>query len=204
MSHVLTPSVEGAARPSLGDVLKRGTLWLHVVGTTAGGLVLGAMFYFLSALASANRAVVLIAILFAIAGAASTLAPKLVRWPERDLQVPVAWAVTKTPTQRAWQWGMMLGGGLLTPLVVPGAFYAFLMLSFIQGRGWETVIPGITYGATRGAMVVAVALWAGAQARTPPHTFSPASLLPDLRSRLRWPLAILVGGGVVVRIALMV
>jgi hypothetical protein len=138
-------------------------LVMLVLGTTVGGAIfasaIGLVRAILTPLDWATRCFLVVT---GLALLIPLMSPRLdAHMPERHAQVPVLWQHTMSLPLLGAAWGGVLGVGVLTYLVLPGAFYGLIMVSLVQSSGWASAVIWLLYGFTRGATIVGVSVARG-------------------------------------------
>ena len=146
---MLGPSVGGQRR---NEVLP---LALLLVGTTSGGLLLGAGLLSIGKLLGYLEAAKLgIVIAFSTLAGVAVIVPRVKDWlPERSCQVRRSMILAHGLRGAALRWGLELGVGVSTFMVTPGLL-AVLAVAIAQSRSIATIIVCTAYGAARGATIV--------------------------------------------------
>lgn len=124
-----------------------------VAGTTAGGLVTGAVlagaWYVLQPFDTARTAIV---VALGALAAVALVYPRLRYWlPERPCQVRSV-RMHQGLARAGFRWGVELGTGTYTYVVTP-ALYAVLAVSVAMSRPLDALIVWVVYGASRGLAI---------------------------------------------------
>lgn len=133
--------------------------FLLVIGTTAGGLLLGFVLSLLSVALAAFEA-----LRSGIVFAAALVSIGALRWsqmrlwlPQRTCQVAGGRLLVSGKERAALRWGVELGLGLLTFAVTP-AFYAFVGIAIATGKPMLVIAACVAYGVIRGATIASMSL----------------------------------------------
>lgn len=137
------------------------TATAHLVGSTLGGAVLGALAGLLGLLvalvlpAAGTTTVLVAAALVAGAGALLDALPRPARPPSWHRQVDETWL----GRYRGWVYGggfgVQLGFGVVT-IVTTWSVYAFCLLVALTGSVWVGALLGAVFGVVRAAPVLAM------------------------------------------------
>lgn len=168
---------------------------MHVLGSSIGGAVTGALFAGLGSLLWLPRWRML------IVGSAAflSLALSLIRlrialWPQR--QVPRGWGQTLPGPLVYFLWGAMLGSGVIT--VIPYTSMVVLVAIQLTGPVGVAAAAGAVFGFAR-ALPALLPLVARPYAKEPPRAATLVPVLQASAARFNW--ALIVGGGTVIAVA---